>query len=63
MVKYVFGRIAHPYAKVSKNCDDCFVMDFAWLCVDPAPYCNAAEVHVRKAHFGQAGEVLHEERR
>lgn len=46
-----------------QNCDECFVMDFAWFCVDPAPYRNAEEVHVRKAHFGQAGEVLHEERR
>lgn len=31
------------------------------LCLDPASYWNPAEVHVREAHSGQAGEVLHEE--
>lgn len=30
---------------------------------DPAPHCDSSQVHLRQAHSGQAGEVLHEERR
>lgn len=29
---------------------------------DPAPHRHFAQVHVREAHSGQAGEILHEER-
>lgn len=28
---------------------------------DPAPHRHSPQVHLRQAHFGQAGEVLHEE--
>lgn len=39
----------------------CIALRYECLCSDSASYWNPAEVHVREAHSGQAGEVLHEE--